>query len=124
MNTELINFITEARRRKFGDTEIKSALLNHRWPLEEIDDGFNELDSKNKLKNQILIFLDDDLLKCLEKRAKKNLLTVPKQIEDILRRSVVNQSKTKSLKTEKLDDTLVSLFSRKKSGRKKRRKKN
>jgi hypothetical protein len=39
------------------------------------------------------------------------MFTLSEQIEDILRRSCLNQ---KSAKEEKLDDALVALFSRKK----------
>ncbi len=117
-NKDLVNFINEARKRGFGDFKIKEALLNHGWPLEEVEKAFASLVSKDRIKNQITLFLDDELLKGLEKRAKKNMFTVSEQIEDILRRSVINQSKTKSIYDEKLDDTLVSIFSRKRTGKK------
>ncbi len=74
---------------------------------------FASLVSKDRIKNQVTLFLDDGLLKGLEKRAKKNLFTVPEQIEDILRRSVINQSNKKPPYDAKLDDTWVSIFSRK-----------
>jgi Txe/YoeB family toxin of Txe-Axe toxin-antitoxin module len=53
------------------------------------------------------------MLKIIDKRAKKNMLTISEQIDDILRRSCIN-AKTTTSKPEKLDDTLISLFSRKK----------
>ncbi len=118
VNKQLVDFINEARRRGFGDFKIKEALSNHGWSLEEIEKAFASLIPKDRIKNQITLFLDDELLKGLEKRAKKNLFTVPEQIDDILRRSVINQSKKKSVCDEKLDDTLVSIFSRKRTGRK------
>ncbi len=116
-NKQLVDFINEARKRGFGDFKIKEALLNHGWPLEEVEKAFISLVSKDRIKNQITIFLDDELMKGLEKRAKKNIFTVSEQIEDILRRSVINQSNKKSVYDEKLDDALVSIFSRKKIGR-------
>jgi hypothetical protein len=57
------------------------------------------------------------LLKLLEKRARRNMLTLPEQIEDTLRRSCLSMKK-KPLTSEKLDDLLVSLFSRRKRGKK------
>lgn len=65
---------------------------------------------KKILKNRIEIYLNSDLIKKLEKRAKKNLLSLPEQIEDILRRSCINTKK--SVVDEKLDDKLIGLFSR------------
>ncbi len=120
VNKQLVDFITEARRRGFGDFRIREALLNHGRPLEEVEKAFVALAPKDRIKNQITLFLDDELLEGLEKRAKKNMFTVPEQIDDILRRSVINQSKKKSIYDEKLDDTLVSVFSRKNTGPKKR----
>ena len=58
------------------------------------------------------IELDKGELKVLEKRAKKNLMTVNEQIQDIIRRSCVNSlNKTSSPKIN-VDDRLVSIFSR------------
>ncbi len=124
-NKQLINFIKEARRRNFGDLDIKKALLNHGWPLEEVEKAFAYLAPKYERKNQVTLFLSSEIMDALEKRAKKNMFTVSEQIQDILRRSTVNQSKKKSIYDEKLDDALVSIFSRKNVGRgaKKRRKK-
>jgi len=69
---------------------------------------------------KITINLDEDIKKVLDKRAKKNLFTLREQIEDILRRSAVNQEKNKSPYDVKIDDKLVSLFSRHRTGPKKR----
>ena len=66
------------------------------------------------------MFLDSDLLALLEKRAKKNMFTLSEQIEDILRRSCLSLKKG-SYKAEKLDDSLVAIFSRERRGRKKRK---
>jgi len=120
-NKQLVDFINEARRRGFGDFEIREALSSHGWPIEEVEKAFAALAPKDRIKNQINLFLDDELLKGLEKRAKKNMFTLPEQIEDILRRSVLSQSKKKSIYDEKLDDTLVSIFSRKNTGPKKKK---
>ncbi|MEK6824712.1 MAG: hypothetical protein AABY02_02550, partial [Nanoarchaeota archaeon] len=63
-------------------------------------------------KHKNCAHVDDAVLKKLEKRAKGNLFTLEEQIADILRRSVVNTRV--GLRTpEKLDDMLVTLFSRK-----------
>jgi hypothetical protein len=122
-NQKLIDFIKEARRRHFGDLDIKSALLNHKWPLEEVEKAFAFLAIKYERKNQVTLFLSTEIMDALEKRAKKNMFTVSEQIQDILRRSTVNQSNKKSIYDEKLDDTLVSVFSRKRTGRKPKKKK-
>ena len=70
----------------------------------------------------ITISIDDDEKKILEKRAKKNLMTLREQIEDIIRRSAVNY-KSGTSTTLKVDDRLVEVFSRVKKGRKKKKKK-
>ena len=48
----------------------------------------------------------------IEKRAKRNMLTVPEQIEDIVRRSCVNTKKNSEVQ-DKVDDLFLKLFSRK-----------
>ncbi|MBS3071277.1 hypothetical protein J4407_03180 [Candidatus Pacearchaeota archaeon] len=65
---------------------------------------------------QITIDIDDKVYKVLSRRAKKNLMTVREQAEDIIRRSAANFKK--SSPEDKIDDTLVSVFSRNKKGRK------
>lgn len=119
-NSKLLEFIKEARNRGFTDIEIKEPLLKNKWPQEEIEKAFIYLQPKFKLKNQICIFLDPDVLKALEKRAKKNMLTLPEQIEDILRRSCLGIKNKKLNYDEKLDDSLIGLFSRKNTGKKKK----
>lgn len=111
MNQQLIKFIKEARNKGYSDLQIRKALIENGWAIEPIENVFSYLNPKFKLKNQICLFLSEELISKLEKRAKKNIFTLSEQIEDILRRSCLTQ---KSVKEEKLDDTLVSLFSRKK----------
>lgn len=65
---------------------------------------------------KITISLDDDEEKILEKRAKKNLMTLKEQVEDIIRRSCVS-GKTGTNNIVKIDDRLVHIFSREKRGR-------
>lgn len=108
----VVEFITEARKRGFSDAEIRSALFQNNWPTKAIDSAFDFLNPKFKIKNQICVFLSNEILKELDKRAKKNMLSIPEQIEDILRRSCVNKKRTP--REEKLDDLLVGMFSRKK----------
>ena len=69
---------------------------------------------------KLSISLDDDEVKILKKRAKKNILSLKEQVEDIIRRSCVNTS-GKSTRTFKCDDKLVGIFSREKRGRKKKK---
>ncbi len=111
-NKDLVKFVRESRKRGFDDYQIREPLLNKGWSSEEIEKAFFVLRPKYRYKNKVSIFLDSKLLKNLEKRADKNILTLPEQIEDILRRSVLSSGK-KTPKEEKMDDRLVTLFSRK-----------
>ncbi len=113
---QLIDFITEARKRGFSDNRIKEALLDKGWPITKIDSAFDSLNPKFKSKNQVCVFLSDDLLHTLERRAKKNMQTISEQIEDIIRKSCVSFKGGKQ-PPEKLDDNLVGIFSRKNVGR-------
>lgn len=110
MNNKLVSFVREARNKGYSDLQIKKALFDYNWPIKEINSAFSYLKPKFRLKNQICIFLSNELIQKLEKRSKKSMLTLSEQIEDILRRSCLSQ---KSTKEEKLDDTLIALFSRK-----------
>jgi hypothetical protein len=65
---------------------------------------------------RVTVLLDDEEVKILEKRAKKNIMTLREQIEDIIRRSCVSSKKKKTSKI-KFDDKLISAFARNKSGR-------
>jgi len=65
---------------------------------------------------QITIDIDDKVYKVLSARARKNLMTMREQAEDIIRRSAANSKKSTS--SDKVDDTLVAVFSRNKRGRK------
>ena len=109
---ELLSFIKEARKRGFSDLQIRRALMDKGWNIDLIESTFQKLNPKFKLKNQICIFLSSELIQKLETRARKNMFTLSEQIEDILRRSSMSGKKTPA--EEKLDDTLVALFSRKK----------
>ena len=112
VNNDLLKFIREARRRGFSDGKIKEVLLSNGWPASELTVAFDAIKSEHHTKHSVSIWLADEILRKLEKRAKKNLMTLPEQIEDILRRSVINAKGITSSK-EKLDDILVGLFSRK-----------
>lgn len=114
MSNDLIKFIKEARKRGFDDYEIREPLLKKGWSSSDVEKAFQELSPKEnyKSKNQVTIFLDSEILKSIEKRAKKNMLKVNEQIEDILRRSCVNQ-KSQKKPTQDIDDLLLSIFSRK-----------
>ncbi|PIN89038.1 hypothetical protein COU60_05175 [Candidatus Pacearchaeota archaeon CG10_big_fil_rev_8_21_14_0_10_34_76] len=111
-NRELLKFIRKARNEGFDDFEIKEPLLRKGWPLDIIEEAFVYLRPKIKFKNKISIYIDSEVLEGIDKRARKNLLTIPEQIEDILRRSVVNSKRVGTFKGEKLDDSLIGIFSR------------
>ena len=72
---------------------------------------------------KVTISLDDKEVKILTKRAKNNLFSLTEQIEDIIRRSCVNSANRKNFRGIKVDDKLVGIFSRQKSGRKSSKKK-
>jgi len=67
---------------------------------------------------KLTISLDEDEVKILQKRAKKNLFDLKEQVEDIVRRSCIHSRKGKT--RFKVDDKLVGIFSREKRGRKKK----
>jgi len=70
----------------------------------------------------ITISIDEKVKKILEKRAKKNLMSLREQTEDIIRRSAANYKS--GIQTNlKADDKLVEIFSRHKKGKKKKGKK-
>src|SRR3989344_7481583 len=102
-NIKLVRFIREARKRGFDDYQIKEPLLKNNWPLGEIENAFASLKTGVKFKNKITIYLDSDILKIIDKRARKNMFTISEQIEDILRRSAVSARGIKK-QEEKLDD--------------------
>lgn len=68
----------------------------------------------------VVVKLDDALYKLIVARAKKNFLEIDEMIEDIIRRSMLSYKKNGSSISDKVDDSLVSVFSRKKSGKKRR----
>lgn len=107
----LVRFIKQARKRGYDDYEIREPLLKKGWDVSDIDSAFAILKPKYEFKNKLTIYLDSEILKAIEKRAKKNIFTVAEQVEDIIRRSVIS-AKPATAK-EKLDDMLVGLFSRK-----------
>jgi len=70
--------------------------------------------------SQITIELANDALKEIKKRAKLNYMTPREQIEDIIRRSMVKYKNKMPIAGTKVDDRLVSLFSRERKGRKRK----
>jgi len=72
---------------------------------------------------KITINLDKDEIKILTKRADKNYFNLKEQVEDIIRRSCITYKKAQTYQTIKVDDKLVSIFSRMRSGPKKKKKK-
>ncbi|MCR4323401.1 MAG: hypothetical protein NUV37_00320 [Nanoarchaeota archaeon] len=108
---------------------IKNLLLKYNWTEKTIKEVFSELNKESKKiitkkdvgnKVKTFAYLDKSIIDSLEKRAVKNLFTLNEQIEDILRRSVVNQKKRPSKITDNIDDKLLTIFSRKNTGPKKR----
>jgi hypothetical protein len=71
---------------------------------------------------RLSITLDKEEEKILKRRAKKNLMSIREQAEDIIRRSCVN-SKKNSKPHDPCDDKLVKIFSKQNKGRKPKKKK-
>jgi len=68
----------------------------------------------------VTISIDEEVHKIVGKRAKKNLLTIKEQIEEIIRQSAV-RTKTGAISSAlKVDDALVDIFSRQKRKKKRR----
>ena len=116
---DLIYFIKESRKRGLSDSEIKKLLLENNWKNEIINENFSSLhlassSQKPIQKKSVTINLDSSIITILEKRAKKNMMNLNEQIEDIIRRSAVN-ARVSSPKQEKLDDLLIPLFCRKRN---------
>ena len=70
------------------------------------------------MKKQISIHLDEGLIESLEKRAKKNYMTLRELINDILIRSMANYGRTGKSYGGPPVEKFVKIFSRKRSGRK------
>jgi len=68
----------------------------------------------------ITISIDEEIKKIIGKRAKKNLLSVKEQIEEIIRQSAIRTKAGVSAGLVKVDDRLVEIFSRHKKGKRKR----
>ncbi len=68
----------------------------------------------------VTISIDAEIQKIIGKRAKKNLLTIKEQIEEIVRQSAVRTKSGIGTSVSKIDDRLVDVFSRHKKGRKRR----
>jgi len=128
LNQQIVQYILECRRQGFDDWQIKEHLIKNSWSSDIVDEAFlylakqreNKTDkTKQKIKNALTIYLDDDLVKIIDKRAKKNMMNFNEQVEDILRRSCLSMKKQKSVFDKNLDDKFIGLFSRRNTGRKK-----
>jgi hypothetical protein len=140
-NPQIIEFIEECRRRGFDDWQIKEPLLKSGWTEDIVNEAFSSANEKEKkqsknkeakgkenkegknsktkpkIKNAITVYLDDDLVKIIDKRAKKNMMNFNEQVEDILRRSCISLKKQRSIIDKDLDDKFIGLFSRRNNGR-------
>ena len=114
---DLLRFVKEAKKRGFSDEEIKNPLLKQGWALEEVEKAFIELGIFSEEKISITISISKSAYNIIEKRAKKNLFSIEKQIEDIIRRSAVT-GKLKTQNYDNIDDLLVSIFSRRQKKKK------
>jgi|SRR3989344_5903243 len=112
IDPDLIKYIVEARKRGFSDNEIKAPLYEKGWLKKDVEKAFNSLKEENRVNVEIT--LPESIVKIIEKRAKKNMLSLEEQIEDIVRRSAVNAKNKRFPAPEKIDDLLISIFSRRK----------
>lgn len=110
--SKLVAFVRKAKAMGYEDYDIRKALLKYGWVKKDINEAFVLVRGEKEHKNIVHIHLNDDILKKLEKRADKNMLNLHEQIEDILRRSVLNLKKNSA--EEKVDDKFITFFSRKK----------
>lgn len=77
---------------------------------------------KSIMKKNLSIELDIDLINQLDKRARKNFMSLREVIVDILRRSMISYSKdSRGGYAEPEVEKFVGIFSRKKRGRKPKR---
>ena len=70
---------------------------------------------------RVTVDITDDEQKILKKRADKNYFSLKEQVEDIIRRSCVSQKNKSTTKEIPCDDKLVSIFSKSRRGRKKKK---
>ena len=73
-------------------------------------------------KRSISILIDSEVFSTLEKRAKRELMTIRELVTDILRRSVI-ASKRKGYEEPKIEDKFIEYFSRHSAGRKRKKRK-
>lgn len=111
-NKDLVKFIKECRKRGFEDYQAREHMLAKGWPSDEIELAFECLKSKSGHKKQVIVYLEPRVLHKIGLRAKRNMFSVPEQIEDILRRSILSLGK-RTAKEEKVDDKFITFFSRK-----------
>jgi hypothetical protein len=72
----------------------------------------------NKRKFNITVNISDAVKKKLEKRAKRELLSLEQLISEILRRSVLSYKGSSS--SDNVDDKFITFFSRKSNGKNKK----
>jgi len=68
------------------------------------------------MKKLLTIEIESDVLKLLQRRAKRNMMSVSELISDIIRRSTVFYRRMPR-GMPKLEDKLIGIFSREKRGR-------
>ncbi len=74
-------------------------------------------------KRSISILLDSEVFSALEKRAKRELMTIRELVSDILRRSVISSKRRGGYRKIKAGDKFIEYFSRHPSGRKRKKRK-
>ena len=72
---------------------------------------------------RITLELEQKIIDVIKKRADRGLFSLKEQMEDILRKSAARTKLKRRTRPLKVDDSMVGIFSRQKSGRRKRKKK-
>ncbi len=75
--------------------------------------------ANNRAKVSFSVSIDKEILDILERRAKREFMSVDELVSDILRRSVVSYRGPKGVIYDKVDDKFLTYFSRKNRKRKK-----
>lgn len=65
-------------------------------------------------KKELRVSLDIEAYRLLEKRAKKNFLSVSEMVSEIIRRSIISMKRKGIASTGEADDKFVEYFSRRK----------
>jgi len=119
VDKKVVDFIRESRRRGFGDDAIAQKLSDAGWSINEIDAAFNAVKNTTP-KVRLCANIDEDVAKMLARRAKRNMMSIEEQVEDILRRSCVSMRKKTPGEEKMVGNGFISIFSRRRYSKEKK----